>query len=167
MRKSNLEPSRTDPRTIFKSHIAKTMPLSLARHIADHEINYQPGQRVLFETFGEPLEDDLFRSANGRDIYMEMMLYLEDRAPILSDEMITGKHLAGGIMLTLDPSDTHEHGDIFVFSYHVRDDYTLTYAKRAKGKPGAVIIIAETVMLPIEDIFSEFSDLTGVELPYA
>lgn len=167
MSKANHELYHNDPRTLFKLPIAKTIPMSLARYIADHEINYQPGQRVLLETFGKPLEDDPFCHANSREIYMEMELYHKHCDLVLSDEAVTGKHLAGGIVITLDPSKTHEHGDIFIVSYHVRDDYTLTYAKRVKGKPEIITVFAESVMLPIDEIHQEFADLTGTELPYS
>ena len=79
---------------------------------------------------------------------------------------ITGKHLAGGIVLALDSSKTHEHGDICIVSYHVRDDYTHTYGKRVKGKPEIITVFAESVMLPIDEIHQEFADLTGTELPF-
>lgn len=146
-------------------------PSTLSQYIEQHELNSRPGQRVLLETFAELTEDDFFCSENAYEITMTMALYADQSDVILSTVTVRGKHLAGGKMILLDASKTLGNGDILVVSYHVRDDYTITYAKRVqglkKGQPDTVVIIKETVMLQIDEICQEFTDLTGIELPYA
>ncbi len=128
----------------------------------DEEKLCNPGDIVPLDDYAKPADGDEGFTALAETIHAQMGLFSHRNAAILSAWSVQGKHRAGGELLALDPAATRENGDLFAVSYHLRDDYTVTYAKRDGDN---TVIIKEIDMVYADQLCETFTDMTGIEIP--
>lgn len=138
-------------------------------HDPDHRTMHKresvsrPGAIVPFAKIAAEEDDTARFVAIAETIHMQMgMLFVCDEA-IRSVWAIQGKYREGGNMIRLAPERVRKNGNVFCVSYHHgRDDYTITYGIH-KGEN--IVIIEEHDMIYADMLCSQFTEITGVEIP--
>ncbi len=157
---TNTEVSEHDSHPAEQETLA---PVTLADNDEEEKL-FKSGDVVAFEDFATPADGDEECTVMAETIHAQMGLFSHRNAAIRSAWAVQGRHRAGGELLSLDSAKTVENGDIFTVSYHLRDDYTITYAKR-DGDSERAIIIEEVDMVFADQLCEIFTKMTGIEIP--
>lgn len=129
-----------------------------------HEISHRPGEIVELNAIVGGEASECAREI-AHIIHAQMGLLHVCHPAIKSAWAVFGKHRQGGEMILLCPHSTKGNGTVFVVSYHLRDDYTVTYMKLHECDPSQVVIIDETDGIYCDQLCDVFTGMTGAEIP--
>lgn len=76
-----------------------------------------------------------------------------------------GDSSGGGRVNHTGQRTQQKNGEVYLVSYHPRDDYTITYGKRDKDNPENAVIITEIKNIYADQLCETFTDTTGFKIP--